>query len=100
MASLNPLQGALGQRRAAHLLRRTSYRYTKAKVDEMATQTAAQALDSLLKLYPLQSDQPIYIENIAGATPIKWLLPLPGGWPAGQTAPEDFVLRQQLAHAR
>lgn len=94
MASLNPLQGALGQRRAAHLLRRTSYRYTKAKVDEMATQTAEQALDSLLKLYPLQSDQPIYIENIAGATPIKWLLPLPGGWPAGQTAPEDFVLRR------
>lgn len=88
MASLNPLQGALGQRRAAHLLRRTSFRYTKAKVDEMADQTAAKALESLLKLYPLQSDQPIYKinDNNPGIT---WLLPLPGSPPAGV---QDFVL--------
>ena len=50
MASLNPLQGALGRRRAAHLLRRTSYRFSKAKVLEMADQTAAQALPSLATL--------------------------------------------------
>ncbi len=66
------MQGALGHRHAAHLLRRTSYRYTKAKVDEMAGQTAAEALASLLQLYPLQLDQPIYE---GGQT---WILPLPG----------------------
>lgn len=92
MASLNPLQGVLGHRRASHLLRRTSFRYTKAKVDEMATQTAAKALESLLKLYPLQSDQPIYQpdQTAAGQT---WLLPLPGMAPTGV---QDFVLLRYI----
>lgn len=92
MASLNPLQGALGHRRASHLLRRTSFRYTKAKVDEMATQTAAKALEPLLKLYPLQSDQPIYQAD--QATPGQtWLLPLPGQAPTGV---QDFVLQRYI----
>ena len=73
MASLNPLQGALGRRRAAHLLRRTSYRFSKAKVLEMADQTAAQALPSLLTLNPFQLEQPVY-----GAAYTTWILPLPG----------------------
>ncbi len=71
------MQGALGHRYAAHLLRRTSYRYTKAKVDEMAGQTAAEAVASLLQLYPLQQDQPIYDQ---GGSPGTWCLP-PGGLP-------------------
>lgn len=75
MASLTPMQGALGHRYAAHLLRRTSYRYTKAKVDEMAGQTAAEALVSLLQLYPFQLDQPIYNNGGSNQT---WILPLPG----------------------
>lgn len=82
MASLTPMQGALGHRYAAHLLRRTSYRYTKAKVDEMAGQTAAEALVSLLQLYPLNLEQPIY-EN--GQT---WILP-----PPGQIIAQDADLR-------
>ncbi len=90
MASLNPLQGALGRRRAAHLLRRTSYRYTKAKLLEMADQTAAQALPSLLTLNPFQLDQPVY-----GNTNTTWILPLPGTPVAGYPA-EDFVLRRYL----
>ncbi len=60
MASLNSFQGNLGHRRAAHLLRRTSYRYTKAKVDQLATQSADQAVTSLLALHPLSLDQPVY----------------------------------------
>lgn len=60
MASLSPLQGALGTRRAAHLLRRTSFRYNKSKVDQMAGQTAAQALTSLLQAYNQYLQQPIY----------------------------------------
>jgi uncharacterized protein (DUF1800 family) len=91
MASLNPLTGALGQRRAAHLLRRTSYRFTKAKVDEMAAQTPAQALASLLTLYPRQLDQPVYQAN-AGDPLQTWINPV-------NTDPmpaEDFILRRYV----
>ncbi len=87
MASLTPMQGALGHRYAAHLLRRTSYRYTKAKVDEMAGQTAAEALASLLQLYPLQLEQPIY-----GDSAVTWILP-----PGGGSVAVDTELRPWLA---
>ena len=93
MASLSPLSGALGTRRAAHLLRRASYRFTKAKVDEMAGQTAAAALTTLLTLHPRQLDQPVFDDP---ATPtvienITWC------WPPGITLPaEDFVLRRWI----
>jgi len=90
MASLNPLQGTLGHRRAAHLLRRTSFRFTKQKVDEMAGQTAGQALPSLLQLYPFKLDQPIYDDVlVAGVDIKKWCLPVGTALPA-----EDFVLRR------
>ncbi|MCW5923613.1 MAG: DUF1800 family protein [Saprospiraceae bacterium] len=94
MASLSPMQGALGHRHAAHLLRRTSYRFTKTKVDEMAGQTAGQAVASLLQLYPLVHDQPIYDQNEASgsASPGTWCLP-PGSLPPT----EDFKLRPWLA---
>ncbi len=87
MASLTPMQGALGHRYAAHLLRRTSYRYTKAKVDEMAGQTAAEALASLLQLHPLQLEQPIY-----GDSAVTWILP-----PGGGSVAVDTELRPWLA---
>ncbi len=74
MASLNPLQGALGQRRAAHVLRRASFRYTRAKVDELAAQTASDAVAALLVPSPLQLDQPVYAAA-AGATPVTWVNP-------------------------
>ncbi|MBL7782486.1 MAG: DUF1800 family protein [Saprospiraceae bacterium] len=90
MASLNPLQGALGRRRAAHLLRRTSFRYTKAKLLELADQTAAQALPSLLTANPFQLEQPVY-----GATNATWILPLPGT-PVASYPAEDFVLRRYV----
>jgi len=92
MASLSPLTGTLGHRRAAHLLRRTSFNYSKPKVDQMAGQTAAQVLNSLLQLNALQQSQPIYRET--AADPVEtWLLPLPGTPQAGLPA-EDFVLRR------
>jgi len=81
------MQGALGHRYAAHLLRRTSYRYTKAKVDEMAGQTAAQALASLLQLYPFQHEQPIYGDNS-----VTWILP-----PGSPSVAVDTELRPWLA---
>ena len=93
MASLNPLQGTLGHRRAAHLLRRTSFRFTKQKVDDMAGKTAAQALPSLLQPYPFQLAQPIYNyfdpQNPTAVDIKTWCLPVGTALPA-----EDFVLRR------
>ncbi len=93
MASLSPLSGVLGRRRAAHLLRRTSYRYTKAKVDELAGQTAAQALPTLLQLYPFQVDQPHYDDPTTQGTNenLTWCLPY-GIVPTV----EDFKLRRSV----
>ena len=71
MASLSPLTGSLGHRRAAHLLRRTSYNYTKPKVDQMAGQTAAQAINGLLQLNPLQQSQPIYKDLAVHGAPVE-----------------------------
>lgn len=94
MASISPFNGTLGHRRAAHLLRRTSFRYTKPKVDQMAGQTASQALASLLQLSPLQQPQPIYKDlTTSGSAVQTWLLPLPGT-PQTTLPAEDFVLRR------
>ncbi|MDO8970963.1 MAG: DUF1800 family protein, partial [Saprospiraceae bacterium] len=94
MASLSPLTGSLGHRRAAHLLRRTSFNYTKPRVDQMANQTAAQALANLLQLNPLQLSQPIYKDlAVQGSSIETWLLPLPGT-PQASLPAEDFVLRR------
>lgn len=73
MASLNPLQGQLGRRKAAHLLRRTSFRFTREKVDELSNMTAAEALTSLLTAYPLVLEQPVYANG--PATPVTWINP-------------------------
>lgn len=73
MASLNPLSGVLGRRKAAHLLRRASFRQTRAKVDEMAGQTAAEAVATLLTAVPLQLDQPVYSDGTAA--PVTWINP-------------------------
>ena len=79
MASLTPLPGTLGHRRAAHLLRRASYRYSKAKVDQLAAMNAGAAAASLLVSNPLQLIQPVYDPNATTqgdpVTNEKWLLP-------------------------
>jgi uncharacterized protein (DUF1800 family) len=92
MASLNPLQGALGRRRAAHLLRRVSFRYTKEKVDELSKLTAAESLATLLKVSPLKLEQPAYAKG-AGA-PATWINP-----PKPSSTPlpaEDIELRRYV----
>ncbi len=91
MASLSPLSGVLGRRRAAHLLRRTSYRFTKTKVDELAALSAAQALPLLLQLYPVQVEQPHYDDPLTTTVNenATWCLPY------GMAAPvEEFKLRR------
>ncbi|MBL7795980.1 MAG: DUF1800 family protein [Saprospiraceae bacterium] len=92
MASLAPLSGSLGHRRAAHLLRRASYRYTKAKVDQLAGMSADQAVASLLVTPALQIAQPVYDNpGTTGVENTTWINP------PGQTLPaEDFVLRRYV----
>lgn len=94
MASLNELQGALGQRRAAHLLRRASFRYTKTMVDQLAIQTSDVAVESLLALHPLQLAQPVYDDP---ATPVVessyWINPPGLAYPGTE---QDFTLQKRL----
>jgi len=91
MANLNPFSGAMGTRRAAHLLRRSTYRYTRARVDELASMSADAALDTILTDYPQQLVQPVY-DNPATTGVIEnevWLLP-----PGLPQPAEDFILRR------
>ncbi len=96
MASLSPFQGTLGTRRAAHLLRRTSFKYTKSKVDQMANQTVFQALNSILLPYNQYLQQPIYDDTVTPAVEtVTWIMPLPG-LPADQLPAQDFILRRYV----
>ena len=75
MASLNPITGNLGHKRAAHLLRRTSFRYTKQKVDALANLQAFQSVPSLFNYEPLFMDQPVYDNANEGIDNAEWILP-------------------------
>ncbi|MEL6649996.1 MAG: DUF1800 family protein [Bacteroidota bacterium] len=70
MASLSPKTGLLGNRLAAHLLRRTSYVYTKERIDAFAQMTANQAVTQLLQASP----PPILTgpPNVNKANNISW----------------------------
>ncbi|MEM7372039.1 MAG: DUF1800 family protein [Bacteroidota bacterium] len=63
MASLNPLSGTLGHRLAAHLLRRTSYHYTRAQIDAFAGKTVTQAMDDLMIIPSAIVAEPIDYET-------------------------------------
>jgi len=96
MASLSPFQGTLGTRRAAHLLRRTSFKYTKSKVDQMANQSVFQAMNSLLLPYNRYLQQPIFDDT--ATTPnenVTWIMPLPG-LATAQLPAQEFVLRRYV----
>ena len=92
MASLLPLSGALGHRKAAHLLRRASFRYSKDKIDQLAAMTAGEAIASLLVTPPLQMDQPVYDNPDTGPIEnIPWLLPTNLPLPDGQQELRRYV---------
>ncbi len=60
MASLDPYSGALGLRLAKHLLRRTSFNITKARIEEFASYNVNQALDVLFAPSQKYLNQPIH----------------------------------------
>ncbi len=95
MSSLIPLSGTLGKRRAAHLLRRLSFRYTKERVDEFAGMTATAAINALLTPVAFELAQPIW-DN--AATPevenVTWINPPGTALPTGIA---DTQMRRWLA---
>jgi uncharacterized protein (DUF1800 family) len=69
MASLNPLTGLLGEKNAAHLLRRATWGPTPADIKSFAEKTATGALDVLFTIPPVPSP-PVDLKT--GAT---WVAP-------------------------
>lgn len=59
MASLNTFNGKLGNRLAAHLLRRGTFNYNIGRINEFAAYTADVAVDKLLGPLSYSLDQPI-----------------------------------------
>lgn len=57
MASLSPLAGVLGKRRAAHLLRRTTFKVTPDRIASFSTLTADEAVDQLFQDIPFTLPQ-------------------------------------------
>ena len=55
MASLNPITGPLGEKRAAHLLRRTTWGPTINDIKDLSSLTADQALNALFTEIPVPS---------------------------------------------
>jgi len=53
MASLDPKTGTLGKRLAAHLLRRSTFVVTKARIEQFATMSADAAVEALFADNPL-----------------------------------------------
>lgn len=53
MASINPNTAVLGEKNARHLLRRATFKYTKALIDQYALLTPQQALNLLVANNPL-----------------------------------------------
>lgn len=92
MASLAPYQGTLGERRAAHLLRRTSYRYNRQHLQQLTTMTVDQAVNELLALQPLTMEQPVY--DPPGTPTVEqqiWLIP-----PTNFDTALEFAYRQRV----
>lgn len=59
MASLTPFSGPLGKRLAKHFLRRLSWNVTRARIDQFAALTAAEAVDLIVTTQTPSMDQPV-----------------------------------------
>lgn len=93
MASLQPIAGPLGHRKAAHLLRRTSFHYTRSRIDALARLSAPEAVKDLMAPRPLQLEQPLYLKN-GGSAPVSWINPPQS--PAVPLPAPDFELKRYV----
>ena len=73
MASLDPYPGILGSRLAKHLLRRTTFNVTQARIAEYSNYTVAQALNDLLTTTDKNLNQPIHYVNGNLTSPSPWI---------------------------
>jgi hypothetical protein len=89
MANLNARQGALGNRLAAHLLRRTTFFFTPERISDIAGMTATAAVDSLIASSPLTHPEGP-INWMDGSTP--WLTTGPSA-----SGPDTFMGRRRRA---
>ena len=89
MASLNKRQGLLGKRLAAHLLRRTTYNITKARIETFANKTAEQAVNELF-VFPAFVEPRGPINHEDGTT--YWLTDGPYTPPSNATIARRSVL--------
>lgn len=81
MASLAPLTGSLGLNRAAHLIRRATYRPTQVNIDYYTSRTAEQAVDELFQITPLSISGPQDPDDINKSwIETKNFPPDPGEW--------------------
>jgi len=71
MASLTPVSGILGNHKAAHLLRRSTFGPTRQDIENFAGKTASEALTELLQ------DQAVPDPPVDPLTGLPWL-PVPG----------------------
>lgn len=69
MSSISPLSGVLGEKKAAHLLRRATFGPTVTDIKLFAGYTASQAMDILFQIQPIPNP-PTDVKT--GAT---WLSP-------------------------
>lgn len=94
MASLASYQGTLGFKNAAHLLRRTSYRYNRQRIQQLAGMSADEAVNDLIALQNQVLTQPLYDNpDTPGAEQITWLLPPGLALPVQN---QEFQLRQRV----
>ena len=89
MASLNPNTGILGQKFAKHLLRRASFVYSKAVIDQFALLTPNQALNLLFVDAPLTLNLPY--------DPLPTTAP-DGFWTQSTNAPSSFQGQSRKAN--
>lgn len=59
MASLDQYNGTLGKEKAAHLLRRATYRATSSNIEYFKSRTASQAVDEIVSIQPLSIMGPV-----------------------------------------
>ena len=81
MASLDPLGGSLGKRRAAHLLRRSTFRPTRTNIDYYQSRSASQAVNEIMNIAPLSISGPQDPDSINESwIDTKNWPPEPGDW--------------------
>ena len=92
MASLNPISGALGRERAAHLLRRATFGPTKQEIDSYAAQTIDQALTSLFTIGAVPPAPPNDAES--GSTTSRYFK----GWWLDQMLTSGLSVQERMIY--